>query len=48
MTELDPTEEKHLGQVTKAQLVAEPPEHHERENIRLGTGCGSGYRRSAR
>ena len=33
MTELDAAKKEHLGQIAQAEFVAEPPEHHERDDI---------------
>ena len=33
MCELEAAFQKHLGQVSKAQLVAEPPPHHQEDHV---------------
>src|SRR3954470_2379676 len=33
MAEYDTAQGEHLGQVAQAQLVAQPPEHHERDDV---------------
>jgi hypothetical protein len=33
MRELEATRKKHLSEVTQAQLVPQPPEHHLEDNI---------------
>src|SRR5271166_4812466 len=33
MAELDAADQEHLGQVAQGELVAKPPEHHERDDV---------------
>jgi len=33
VAEFDPANQEHLGQITQAGFVAEPPEHHERDDV---------------
>ena len=33
MTEHDAADQKHLRQIAQAEFVAQPPEHHERDDV---------------